>query len=68
MFSSSTTPCSLSALVLRQQIDPAPISWDKDDDDALDFATAAANLRATIFGIPLKTRFEVKGSASPLGW
>lgn len=35
--------------------------WDKDDDDALDFATAAANLRAEIFAIPSKTRWEVKG-------
>lgn len=39
------------------------MEWDKDDDDALDFATAAANLRASIFGIPLKTRFDVKQMA-----
>ena len=36
------------------------IEWDKDENDALDFATAAANLRAHIFGIPSKTRFDVK--------
>lgn len=40
-----------------------PIDWDKDDDDALDFATSAANLRATIFNIPLKSRFDVKQMA-----
>lgn len=40
-----------------------PLEWDKDDDDALDFATSAANLRASIFGIPLKTRFDVKQMA-----
>lgn len=39
------------------------MEWDKDDEDALDFATSAANLRAAIFGIPLKTRFDVKQMA-----
>ena len=39
------------------------MEWDKDDDDALDFATSAANLRASVFGIPLKTRFDVKQMA-----
>lgn len=39
------------------------MEWDKDDDDALDFATSAANLRASIFSIPLKTRFDVKQMA-----
>ena len=39
------------------------MDWDKDDDDALDFATSAANLRASVFGIPLKTRFDVKQMA-----
>ena len=37
------------------------ISFDKDDDDTLDFVTASANLRATIYSIPTKTRWEVKG-------
>ena len=40
-----------------------PLEWDKDDDDALDFATSAANLRASVFGIPSKTRFDVKQMA-----
>ena len=35
--------------------------FDKDDDLALDFVTAAANLRATNFHIPTKSRFDVKG-------
>jgi ubiquitin-like 1-activating enzyme E1 B len=39
------------------------MEWDKDDDDALDFATSAANLRASVFSIPLKTRFDVKQMA-----
>jgi ubiquitin-like 1-activating enzyme E1 B len=37
------------------------ISFDKDDEDTLDFVLATANLRATAYGIPTKTRFEVKG-------
>jgi ubiquitin-like 1-activating enzyme E1 B len=37
------------------------ISFDKDDDDTLDFVTATANLRAFCYGIPTKTRWEVKG-------
>jgi len=38
------------------------ISFDKDDDDTLDFVTAAANLRSTAYGIPGKSRWEVKGA------
>ncbi|OAV86367.1 hypothetical protein PTTG_03042 [Puccinia triticina 1-1 BBBD Race 1] len=56
---------SLLALGKRIQSDAAhePLRWDKDDDDALDFVTAASNLRASIFGIPQKTRFDVKEMA-----
>ena len=42
------------------------ISFDKDDDDTLDFVCAAANLRGVIYGIPNKTRWEVKGLPLPL--
>ncbi|KAK8843970.1 hypothetical protein IAR55_006762 [Kwoniella newhampshirensis] len=40
-----------------------PLSFDKDDDDTLDFVLATANLRATAYGIPNKTRFQVKEMA-----
>ncbi|KAJ9093229.1 hypothetical protein QFC19_008435 [Naganishia cerealis] len=40
-----------------------PLSFDKDDDDTLDFVLATANLRAIAYGIPRKTRFEVKQMA-----
>ncbi|TYJ54852.1 hypothetical protein B9479_004443 [Cryptococcus floricola] len=40
-----------------------PLSFDKDDDDTLDFVLATANLRATAYGIPNKTRFDVKEMA-----
>ncbi|KAL1918225.1 uncharacterized protein VTP21DRAFT_3491 [Calcarisporiella thermophila] len=39
------------------------LSFDKDDDDALDFVTATSNLRAHIFGIEKKSRFQVKEMA-----
>jgi ubiquitin-like 1-activating enzyme E1 B len=38
------------------------ISFDKDDDDTLDFVTAAANLRSAAYGIRGKSRWEVKGA------
>ena len=34
--------------------------WDKDDEDAMNFVTAASNLRCLIFSIPVKTKFETK--------
>lgn len=34
--------------------------FDKDDDDTLDLVTAAANLRAWVYSIARKTRFEIK--------
>lgn len=38
------------------------LSFDKDDDDTLDFVLATANLRAIAYGIANKTRFQVKGA------
>ncbi|PRQ23859.1 putative NAD(P)-binding domain, ubiquitin/SUMO-activating enzyme ubiquitin-like protein [Rosa chinensis] len=37
--------------------------FDKDDQLAVEFVTAAANIRATAFGIPLHSLFEAKGIA-----
>uniref|UniRef100_A0A1A9VN27 SUMO-activating enzyme subunit n=1 Tax=Glossina austeni TaxID=7395 RepID=A0A1A9VN27_GLOAU len=37
--------------------------WDKDDQPAMDFVTACANVRAYIFEIARKSRFEVKSMA-----
>lgn len=34
--------------------------WDKDDQHAMDFVAACANIRAHIFGIPQKSRFDIK--------
>jgi len=37
--------------------------WDKDDQDAMDFVTACANIRSLIFSIAQKSRFDVKSMA-----
>jgi len=39
------------------------LDWDKDIDQHLDFVTAAANLRCSIFNIQLSSRFDVKSKA-----
>ncbi|KAI1372282.1 hypothetical protein F4677DRAFT_432965 [Hypoxylon crocopeplum] len=43
---------------------PKPtITFDKDDEDTLDFVAASANLRSHIFGIEPKSRFDIKQMA-----
>ncbi|KAF9165837.1 E1 ubiquitin-activating protein uba2 [Actinomortierella ambigua] len=59
---------SLETLTTRLQqmreSDPSvSIQFDKDDPDSLDFVTATSNLRAHIFGIEEKSRFQVKAMA-----
>lgn len=39
--------------------------FDKDDVDTLDFVTACANLRATVFGIDPKSKFDTKREPIP---
>jgi ubiquitin-like 1-activating enzyme E1 B len=51
------------AEALQSNLPPAIITFDKDDDDTLDFVTATANLRAQIFGIEPKSKFETKQMA-----
>ncbi|KAI1269541.1 hypothetical protein F5Y18DRAFT_370456 [Xylariaceae sp. FL1019] len=41
----------------------ASISFDKDDEDTLDFVAASANIRSYIFGIERKSRFDIKQMA-----
>lgn len=42
---------------------PPVLSFDKDDEDTLDFVAASANLRSTIFGIEPRSKFDVKQMA-----
>ncbi|KAH7923312.1 hypothetical protein BV22DRAFT_1196801 [Leucogyrophana mollusca] len=54
---------SSDRLAARLRAGEDTISFDKDDDDTLDFVTASANLRAAAYGIERKTRWEVKEMA-----
>ncbi|XP_075045483.1 SUMO-activating enzyme subunit 2 [Mixophyes fleayi] len=58
---------SHSVRTLQEQIsekgDGAELVWDKDDPPAMDFVTAAANLRMFIFSMNMKSRFDVKSMA-----
>jgi ubiquitin-like 1-activating enzyme E1 B len=38
--------------------------FDKDDALAVDFVTAASNLRSAAYGIPMQTAFDAKVSAA----
>jgi ubiquitin-like 1-activating enzyme E1 B len=42
---------------------PPVITFDKDDEDTLDFVAAGANLRSIVFGIETKSRFDIKQMA-----
>ena len=39
---------------------PAVLTFDKDDDDTLDFVAASANLRSIVFGIEPRSKFDIK--------
>jgi ubiquitin-like 1-activating enzyme E1 B len=47
-------------MVLQSLKDGDHLVWDKDDKNAMDFVASCANVRAYIFGIPQKTRFDIK--------
>ncbi|KAK9256184.1 hypothetical protein V1507DRAFT_449945 [Lipomyces tetrasporus] len=59
----------LSARLLQLQKNAAEgstrpvLSFDKDDDETLNFVVAAANLRSQVFGIERKSKFEIKQMA-----
>lgn len=67
VFNDSLDRLSKRLLELKKTKDPsAPdpiITFDKDDDDTLDFVASSANIRSTIFGIDRKSRFDVKQMA-----
>lgn len=39
---------------------PPILMFDKDDEDTLDFVAASANLRSLVFGIDIKSKFDIK--------
>ena len=48
---------------LAAEGDGGMLVWDKDTKPAMDFVTAAANIRSHIFHIPRKSRFDIKSMA-----
>uniref|UniRef100_A0AAQ5ZK61 SUMO-activating enzyme subunit 2 n=1 Tax=Amphiprion ocellaris TaxID=80972 RepID=A0AAQ5ZK61_AMPOC len=50
-------------LQLQEKGEGSELVWDKDDPPAMDFVTAAANLRMHIFSMNMKSRFDVKSMA-----
>ncbi|KAI0878751.1 hypothetical protein GGS24DRAFT_486952 [Hypoxylon argillaceum] len=67
VFNDSLSRLSKRILDLKKQHgDGSPqamISFDKDDEDTLDFVAAAANIRSHVFGIEGKSRFDIKQMA-----
>lgn len=54
---------ALKLFYLKREKEIGNLSFDKDDQLAVEFVTAAANIRASSFGIPLHSLFEAKGIA-----
>ncbi|XP_059190381.1 SUMO-activating enzyme subunit 2 [Centropristis striata] len=50
-------------LQLQEKGEGAELVWDKDDPPAMNFVTAAANLRMHIFSMNMKSLFDVKSMA-----
>lgn len=65
VFRDSLDRLSTRMAELRSSEDGAEpvITFDKDDEDTLDFVTAGANLRSIVFGIESKSRFDIKQMA-----
>ncbi|TGJ87317.1 hypothetical protein E0Z10_g1448 [Xylaria hypoxylon] len=67
VFNDSLSRLSKRILDLKKQhgdnSPPVMISFDKDDQDTLDFVAASANIRSYVFGIERKSRFDIKQMA-----
>ncbi|PKA62283.1 SUMO-activating enzyme subunit 2 [Apostasia shenzhenica] len=54
---------ALRLFIEKREKDIGNLTFDKDDQLAVEFVTAAANIRASSFGIPMHSLFETKGIA-----
>ena len=67
IFNDSLDRLSKRLLQLKKTRDPLSaepiLTFDKDDDDTLDFVASSANIRSTVFGIDRKSRFDTKQMA-----
>ncbi|KAL6260008.1 hypothetical protein P5V15_009915 [Pogonomyrmex californicus] len=63
IFTESMKNLSLALKASQAKSPDNHLIWDKDDQHAMDFVAACANIRAYIFGIPQKSRFDIKSMA-----
>ncbi|XP_060819831.1 SUMO-activating enzyme subunit 2 [Bombus pascuorum] len=63
VFAESVKNLSSNLKNLQEKSPNNHLIWDKDDQSSMDFVAACANIRAYIFGIPQKTRFDIKSMA-----
>lgn len=63
VFAESVKNLSSNLKNLQEKSPNNHLVWDKDDQSSMDFVAACANIRAYIFGIPQKTRFDIKSMA-----
>ncbi|KAF9095607.1 E1 ubiquitin-activating protein uba2 [Mortierella sp. AD031] len=63
VFSDSLLKLTSRLKTMRETDAESNVQFDKDDSETLDFVTATANLRAHVYGIEEKSRFQVKAMA-----
>ncbi|KAF9136095.1 E1 ubiquitin-activating protein uba2 [Mortierella sp. 14UC] len=63
VFSDSLLKLTSRLKTMKETDAEANVQFDKDDSETLDFVTATANLRAHVYGIEEKSRFQVKAMA-----
>ena len=60
IFAESIKNLSTTYAACKAKSENDHLVWDKDDPAAMDFVASCANIRAQIFGIAPKTRFDIK--------
>lgn len=63
VFCDSLRRLSLRIQNIQASGGPPVLSFDKDDDDTLDFVAASANMRSIVFGIEPRSKFDIKQMA-----
>lgn len=63
VFIDSLERLSKRVLEMKSNNEEAIITFDKDDEDTLDFVAASSNIRSTLFGIDRKSKFDIKQMA-----
>lgn len=63
VFNDSLERLSKRVLESKSAGEESIITFDKDDEDTLDFVAASANIRSAVFGIDRKSKFDIKQMA-----